>query len=105
VRSRVDSASGICLGELRAIHDLLYRPQTAPAEEMLEGILASLALVMREMRDLLRCLDDRSPYLTRNIGGLSRLADEICADCVPRRYAPALREWMDQIQSAARDLR
>jgi hypothetical protein len=105
VRSRVDSASGICLGELRAIHDLLYRPQTTPAEEMLEGILASLALVMREMRDLLRCLADRSPYLTRNIGGLSRLADEICADCVPRRYAPALREWMDQIQSAARDLK
>jgi hypothetical protein len=104
VLARVDSASGICLAELRTIHDLLYRPQSAPEEAMLEGILASLAIVLREMRDLMRCLSFRSPYLTRNLEGVARLAVEICADCVPRRYAPNMREWLDRIQEAAREL-
>jgi hypothetical protein len=102
--ARIDSASGICLAELRTIHDLLYRPQSAPEESMLEGILASLSIVLREMRDLLRCLSIRSPYLTRNLEGVARLAEEICADCVPRRYAPNMREWMDTIQAVAREL-
>ena len=88
--ARIDSASAICLAELRTIHDLLYRPQSAPEEVMLEGILASLSI--------------RSPYLTRNLDGVARLANEICADCVPRRYAPNMREWMDTIQSVSRDL-
>jgi hypothetical protein len=104
VLARVDSASGICLAELRTIHDLLYRPQSAPEEAMLEGILASLAIVLHEMRDLMRCLSFRSPYLTRNLEDVARLSMEICADCVPRRYAPNMREWMDRIQEAAREL-
>jgi rhodanese-related sulfurtransferase len=105
IRARIDSASGICLAELRTIHDLLYRPQTALEEAMLEGILASLSIVMRELSELLRCLTTRSPYLARNLELLSSLADDICADCVPRQLAPNLREWMDIIQSVARDLR
>ncbi|HYT67061.1 MAG TPA: ion channel [Vicinamibacterales bacterium] len=105
IKARVDSASGMCLAELRAIHGLLYRPEEVPGEAMLEGILASLAGVMRELRDLVRCLSSRSAYLSRNIEGLTRLAEEICADCVPRRYAPTMREWMDTIQAVARELR
>lgn len=104
IRARVDSASGICLAELRTIHDLLYRPQAAPEETELEGILASLAIVLRELRNLLRCLSSSSPYLTRNLQEIATRAFEICADCVPRRYAPNLREWMDAIQSVAREL-
>lgn len=105
IRARVDSASGICLAELRTIHDLLYRPQAALEEAMLEGILASLSIVLRELRELLRCLSTRSPYLVRNLELLSSLADDICAECVPRQPAPNLREWMDIIQSVARDLK
>jgi hypothetical protein len=105
IRARADSASGICLSELRTIHGLLYRPQEAPEEAMLEGILASLAIVLRELRDLVGCLSSRSAYLVRNLGALAQLADEICADCVPRRYTPNLREWMDTIQEVARHLR
>lgn len=104
IRARVDSASGICLAELRTIHGLLYQPQSVPEEAVLEGILASLSLVLREVRDLMRCLPSRSPYLTRNLSGLARLANEICSECVPRRYAPDLREWMDAIQAVAREL-
>lgn len=105
IRARADSASGMCLSELRTIHGLLYRPQEAPEETMLEGILASLAIVLRELRDLVQCLSSRSAYLMRNLDTLAQLADEICADCVPRRYAPNLREWMDTIQGVARQLR
>jgi hypothetical protein len=105
VRSRLESASGITLAELRTIHDLLYRPQSLPEEAMLEGILATLALVLRELRELLRCISfDKTPFLARNLSGVSRYAQEICAECVPRRYAPHLREWMDAIQQTAPDL-
>ena len=50
----------------------------------------------------MRCLSIRSPYLTRNLEG--GVAEEICADCVLRRYAPNMRAWMDMIQTVARDL-
>jgi hypothetical protein len=104
VRARADSASGMCLAELRTIHGLLYRPQEMPEEVTLEGILASLAIVLRELRAMVQCLDSRSPYLSRNLDALSRLAVEICGECVPRRYTAHLREWMDEIQAVARDL-
>jgi hypothetical protein len=32
---------------------------------------------------------------------MSRLARDICGDCVPRHYAPSLRRWMDEIQRMA----
>jgi hypothetical protein len=104
IGARADSASGICLSELRTIHGLLYRPQEAPEEAMLEGILASLAIVLRELRDLVVGLNSRSAYLVRNLRTLAQLADEICADCVPRRYASNLREWMDTIHDLAGQL-
>jgi len=105
IRARLESASGLALAELRAIHDLLYRPQSMPEEALLEGILASLAILLRELRELLRCVSfERSAYLRKNLQGVSRYAEEICSDCVPRRYAPHLREWMDVIKATAPDL-
>lgn len=102
---RLESASGICLAELRTIHDLLYRPQSQPEEATLEGILASLTTVLRELRDLLRCIPfERSAYLVKNLRGVSEYAEEICSDCVPRRYAAHLRQWMDAIKETASDL-
>jgi hypothetical protein len=35
---------------------------------------------------------------------MSRLAGEICGDCVPHEFAPSLRTWMDQIQRVAREI-
>ena len=105
LRGRFESASGICLAELRTIHDLLYRPQSLPEETMLEGILATLAIVLRELRELLRCISfEKTAYLSKNLRGVSHLAEEICSDCVPRRYAAHLREWMDAIKQTAPDL-
>lgn len=106
--SRVESIAMVLVGELHAVHDLLYRPQQTPEEAMLEGILASLASVFREFKQLLRCIDagrhDETPTLRASLTIMERLAREICGDCVPREYAPALRSWMDQIQKTAADI-
>jgi hypothetical protein len=106
IRTRLESASGLCLAELKTIHDLLYRPQSLPEEQMLEGILAALAMVLRELRELLRCISfDKSAYLTKNLRGVAGLADDICSSCVPRSYAAHLRDWMDAVKETAPDLR
>src|SRR5205823_8787918 len=106
--SRVESIATVFAGELHAVHDLLYRPQEALDEPVLEMILASLSSVFREFAVLLRCVDvgrpERSPMLHASLSTMARLAREICGDCVPREYAPVLRTWMDQIQRIAGDI-
>lgn len=104
ILTRVESVAAIFSGELRTIHDLLYRPQQIPEEQVLESILANLAAVFRELNDLLICLSDdhrRSTTLQSSLRGMTTLANEICGECVPRTYAPALKEWMDRIQELA----
>ena len=105
VSVRLESAAMVFAGELRAIHDLLYRPQRAPAEPVLEAILAALAGAFRELSELLACLPTtfvRSTTLDGSLRIMARLADEICGECVPHAYAPALTMWMDRVQEAAR---
>jgi Ion channel len=107
VGPRLESAALVFAGELRAIHDLLYRPQWAPEEAILGAILASLAAALRELRDLLVCMPAafvRSPTFQATLATVARLAEEICGDCVPYRYAPSLTAWMDRIQELARSI-
>jgi hypothetical protein len=103
--ARVESAAMVFVGELRVVHDLLYRPQQTPDETVLEAILASLASVFREFTELLACKQvraiDRSVALRTSLDTMTRVAKEICGDCVPREFAPGLRSWMDQIQQMA----
>ena len=106
--ARVESAAMVFVGELHAVHDLLYRPQDTPEEAVLEAILAGLASVFREFNELLTCIQTppaaRPPALAASVKTMSRLAREICGDCVPREFAPALRTWMDQIQRMAAEV-
>jgi hypothetical protein len=106
--ARVESAAMVFVGELHAVHDLLYRPQDTPEDSVLEAILAGLASVFREFNELLSCVQaqraERPPALTASVNTMSRLAREICGDCVPREFAPALRTWMDQIQRMATEV-
>ena len=106
--ARVESAAMVFVGELHAVHDLLYRPQETPDEAVLEAILAGLASVFREFTELLLCVHaphaDRPPALNSSIAAMTRLAREICGECVPRQFAPELKTWMDQIQLLARDI-
>jgi hypothetical protein len=103
--ARVESAAMVFVGELHSVHDLLYRPQDTPEEPVLEAILAGLTSVFREFLELLACVSGqslgRSPAMTASVASMSRLAREICGDCVPRAFAPSLRTWMDEIQRMA----
>ncbi|MBI2080530.1 MAG: hypothetical protein HYT86_02215 [candidate division NC10 bacterium] len=104
---RIESAATVFAGELQAIHDLLYRPQQVPDEQVLESILANLCAGLRELSDVLRRLADapqQSATLKTNLRAMSALANEICGHCVPRTYTQALTGWMDQIQDLARRL-
>jgi len=98
----------VFVGEMHAVHDLLYRPQHGPDEAVLEAILAGLTSVFREFNELLTCVQaqrgQRPPALAASIRTMARLATEICGDCVPREFAPSLRSWMDQIQRMAREV-
>jgi Ion channel len=106
--ARVESAAMVFVGELHSVHDLLYRPQETPEESVLEAILAGLTSVFREFLELLACVNvqpaERSPALAASLAAMSRLAREICGDCVPRAFAPSLRTWMDEIQRIAAEV-
>ena len=107
ILQRVESAAMVFSGELRSIHDLLYRPQQTPEETVFEAMLANLAAGLDEFRGLLEKLPQASGYspaLTSTVKTMSRLAGEICGECVPREHAPALKVWMDRIQGIARQL-
>lgn len=102
-RVRGESAAMVLVSELRTIHDLLYRPQQEPGEEVLEGILVNLAAVMQELAILVECMPAASPSasLQSSLRRIERLASEICGECVPRAYAPALKDSMDRVQATA----
>jgi len=107
VQTRIESAAAIFTGELRTIHDLLYRPQTAPDGDVLESILAHLDGGLREFGNLLECMSAEfrdAPALASSVRMLASLANEICGECVPREYAPHLKVWMDRIQTHAERL-
>jgi len=103
--ARLDSVTLVFAGELRAIHTLLYRPYQAPEEPVLGAILTSLTASLYELSELLGLLPGgftRSPILEETLKTVARLADEICGECVPQNYAPALTVWMNRIQEIAR---
>jgi ubiquinone/menaquinone biosynthesis C-methylase UbiE/rhodanese-related sulfurtransferase len=105
IGARLESVGLVFTGELRSIHDLLYRPQWTPAEPILGAILASLSAALHELSGLLTCLParlHRSATLQSTLETVARLANEICGDCVPYAYASSLRVWMDRIHELAR---
>ena len=100
---RVESIAAVFAGELQTVHDLLYRPQQLPGEQVLESILASLAAVFRELAELLESPGfERSRALSGSLQAMGGLAEEICGECVPRQYAPHLKGWMNHVQELAR---
>jgi hypothetical protein len=104
VLTRVESAASVFAGVLQTVHDLLYRPQQVPPEEVLESILANIAADLRELGDVLGSAPGgqrTSATLRANLRSIRALANEICGECVPRAYAPALRDWMDRVHDLA----
>jgi hypothetical protein len=102
---RLETTTLVFTSELHAIHELLYNPRRMPDEAVLGAILANLASALNTLGEVLLCLPNNlhnSPALKTGLQTLSALANEICADCVPQIYAPALTTWMDRIQQSAR---
>lgn len=106
LRARVESAAAVFEGEMQTIHDLLYRPQEAPDEQVLESILASLSEGLREIHELRACepMGEQSASFKSTIQSIRTLSEGICGDCVPGDYAPLLTDWMDKIRDLARRL-
>jgi potassium channel LctB len=108
IGTRLESVLLIFVGELRATRDLLYQPRLMVEEGVLAGILANLASALTVLAQLLLCLPagfSRSERIAISLGSLTRLAEDICGNCVPHAYTPRLIFWMDRIQTAARKVR
>ena len=108
ISARLDSASIIFQGEMRSIHDLLYQPRLIVEEGVLAAILANLASALTILSELLGRLPAnfaRSQPLQITLDSLTRLAEEICGDCLPFDYTPRLVFWMDRIQATAKSIK
>jgi hypothetical protein len=104
---RLETTTLVFTSALHAVHELLYNPRQAPDEPVLGAILANLSSALNTLGEVLLCLPSnlrKSPGLETGLQTLSALANEICADCVPQVFAPALTVWMDRIQQASRKL-
>jgi potassium channel LctB len=107
VLRRLESTVRVFRGELQTIHDLLYRSNIEPDEETLESILANLLICLQSLVELSEFCpkkDGESANIDAAFRAIGALAREICGECVPRVYAPALRGAMDQIQALAERL-
>ena len=107
VLRRLESTVRVFRGELQTIHDLLYKSRMEPDEEALESLLANLVICMQslfEINSSIVTANGQSASLAPGLKSISILANEICGDCVPHSYAPALKESMDQIQELARKI-
>jgi hypothetical protein len=104
VLRRLESTVRVFRGELQTVHDLLYRSQALPDEEALESLLANLVICLQSLVELNGSRPNnsgQSAALDHGLRAIGNLAREICGECVPRGYAPALKESMDQIQQLA----
>jgi potassium channel LctB len=105
VLRRLESTARVFRGELQAVHDLLYRCQVMPDEETMESLLSNLIICLQALVEVGAALPGgRSSMLNSVLRSISQLANEICGECVPRQYAPELKESMDQIQELARHI-
>ncbi len=104
VLRRLESTVRVFRGELQTVHDLLYRSQVVPDEEALESLLANLVICLQSLVELSGSRpknNGESAALDNGLRAIGNLAREICGECVPHTYAPALKESMDQIQELA----
>jgi len=104
---RLGSMQMIFASELAAVHDLLFRPQHLPSEQILESILARVASILTELVLRVNTLpegDRCEGTLAANLRVATATAMEICGDCVPRAHAPRVKAWMDRVQDQGRKL-
>ena len=104
---RLESSVLVFASQLRGMYDLLFRPQEDPDEDVLEALLAALVAALGELASMLECealTEARTPELDQHLARVSRLAQSICGDCVPREYAAPLKARMDRVRALANAL-
>jgi hypothetical protein len=102
VLRRLESTVRVFRGELGAVHDLLYHCRVMPDQETMESLLANLIICLQGLADIDHSLQSRSANLSAGLRSITHLANEICGECVPRVFAPELKQSMDQIHELAR---
>jgi len=107
--SKIESAAMVLSGELRAIHDLLHRPQQNPADAVLVVLLANLVACLSELKYIVDTSDltsrmSESSMLTEILLTIHSLSNDICADCVAHEYTDELKIWLDLVQEQSSSL-
>lgn len=105
---RWESATMVFAAELRAVHELLYRPRIEPDEAVVETILVTVGACLTEFEAAAQSCamgPTPSPTVEAGLRQIVILSGEICGDCVPREFAPRLKATMDRIQDTARRIR
>jgi hypothetical protein len=105
IATRLDGAVRIFLGDLRTIDDLLCRPRLTVEKGVLASILANLSSAFDVLSEPLSCPSPAFAcwqHLQLALDCLTRLADEICGNCVQHAYTPRLIFWMDRVQNSSR---
>lgn len=97
---RLEGITMIFASELKAVHDLLFRPQHLP-DSVLESLLARVASGLTELANKLERLPEGAtctgPFRA-TLKQATATAVEICGDCVPRAHAPGVKAAMDRVQ-------
>jgi potassium channel LctB len=99
---RIVSLLQVLVGELRTVHALLYRSAEHVEETLLQALLSNLAACLDELGEIRRCAsaDLRGiESIASSLKIISQLSDEICGECVPRKYADDLKQVLDRVQS------
>ena len=104
---RLEGITMIFASELRAVHDLLFRPQHMPDVQVLESLLARVSNCLGELANKLERLPKGiscSGPLRANLNVATTTAVEICGDCTPSAHAPRVKTAMDRVQEQGRRL-
>lgn len=107
IAPRLASTVLLFVSGLRSIHDLLHRPLSAPSEETLASILASLETALSELIALLACPTARTARgaeVDIQLARAAHLATQICSECIPGEHAPRLASAMNRVQARAAHL-
>ena len=104
---RLESTVRVFRGKCRRFMICSTGLRSCPTRKRWSRLLANLAICLQSVIDLQSSQlngQQRSVSLDAGLHAISNLANEICGECVPRTYAPAMKQWMDQIQELARKI-
>ena len=102
LEARLRSSLTLFIGELEAIHDVLYHPQQAPNANTLKAIIATLVATLEILDDIVSCHFSKN-YQSRasslHFAELQTRLTQFCKDCIPPVHAEVLSERLEYIEA------